>query len=426
MSKLQISFDRGNGYLLYDISCKDGNGKSIYFTETGLGSNIAKRMNNLQEYFEEISYYEPFTLEFQMVEEDTCNHIAFIADTAPSITLGVFLHILIYSRGRVLKSQWDSVIVTGDLSYNSSKDKEVQLKSVFHIPEKYTTVEEHTGERNVLFVYISSEECTKAKNTNRITVRRFEPGKNNINEILGLIFEPHSLSKNPPDLKGERKWLYKSFDESQVVFTKINYIRPDDFDEIEDVILYDKTWMGYYIYGEGESGKSATAVGISRYLGWEGMIYAPIWIWINNEDFSVYTDKYHIGVRYGQYTAGNITASDKFIYSRIYNKLFQTNLAVDDFSREHMNSLINRFDKRYLIVIDNLELTEDKIILVLESVKKLLFSEGVSYKPFIIVTSRTEFDDKNLLDDQGIKPIKPLALKKHETFFKEACRGREI
>jgi hypothetical protein len=86
-------------------------------------------------------------------------------------------------------------------------------------------------------------------------------------------------------------------------------------------------------------------------------------------------------------------------------------LTADGFSQDHMNRLVEKFDKRYLIVIDNLELAEDKIILVLESLKKLLFYKEDIYKPFIIVTSRTNFLDKLLLD-LGIKPIRPLDLKK--------------
>jgi len=55
------------------------------------------------------------------------------------------------------------------------------------------------------------------------------------------------------------------------------YIPTPEFEEnLQKSLLRD--WAGFYIHGEGASGKSAMAGALIHYMMWTKMIYAPIWI----------------------------------------------------------------------------------------------------------------------------------------------------
>ena len=160
--------------------------------------------------------------------------------------------------------------------------------------------------------------------------------------------------------------------------TDYGYIPGVNFHEIKQKMLYDENWGGFFIYGEGGSGKSALAMAIAHYLVWIEKIDAPVWIKIDNDEVTKLIEEEN------KEKIKSISEKQEKIEKYILDK-------IDKKLKSYIDgvNLKNEFsEKEYLVVIDNLEMNENNIIRILMAVDKIFSS--FNKNPYVIITSRTK------------------------------------
>jgi ankyrin repeat protein len=291
-----------------------------------------------------------------------------------SITLGLFIGFMRFLRYRELRSGWDTVTLTGDLRPHGDR---VCLYPVEHIKEKYAGVQayakDYPGQRH-LFLYVSDEDPPPVPEGRRgnVEVRAFN-SRHAFGALLAFLFEPffNDVQRRFIDAAG----LYCAWD----------YVPTTVFEGLKEAALAEG-WQGFFIHGEGESGKSAMALELTKYLMNAGRIYAPVWVTIDNERLQEYIQNP------ARESAGKHGKEKERLTDTIaayIAELAASNLQITDWAHEKGFAPLAQALSRdggipYLFVVDNLEL--DLADEVLEAVQKI--AGRSKQKVPVILTSR--------------------------------------
>ena len=335
--------------------------------------NTKKKLDTLQLLFKQ----EGVGLEFQLIKDIKNINEAIIHDGTPSVFLGIYLTLLQKINKIVFNNEWTSITSTGDIKII---DNIVYLEDVTDIEEKYKyfktdILKEYPNIRDKhLFIYVSEQPIKDIKSDGNIIVRHFST-KDTIDSVEKCVFELNldelqlSLINN---MKSQNKKDY-------------GYIPTKGIDDLINVMLNDSEWPSLFLYGEGGTGKSATAMALANHLIWLGRTYAPIWVHINNSDINKL------------FTSNNDKKRQKEIQEDFINKIFfilKGKIDFIDFSQTlklpllekeiALEKILNK--NRYLIVIDNLEIRENDIKYILDAVHMIF--QNYIVKPYLIITSR--------------------------------------
>jgi len=310
-------------------------------------------------------------------------------DSTFSIYLGLFIEIFKFIRHRTFKPTWNTITITGDIAIHEGI---VEPVGVTHINEKYTGVksyaEEHEKE-NHLFLYVSDERPVESGWNGNFEVKAFTP-QDSIGAIIAELFEPAFDPKQN-----------EFFDPLRDTLELWDYVSTPVFEEMKRTAL-SKKWTGFLIHGEGESGKSAMAFELSKYLAEAERIYAPIWVRIEENEklrelFA--THKKSRSVRLGQKT----DPLENPVTAHIAGLIAET-LHCAWTPENGLSTLANELKRDencpYLLIIDNLEVNE--VDEVWKSVQTIV--NGCSPRLPVVLTSRIK---GNIA---GLTEIRPSAL----------------
>jgi ankyrin repeat protein len=308
-----------------------------------------------------------------------------LTENTRSVFLGLFIQI--YRQHLHLKYQdnWDSITVTGDLAPLNGR---TDLKAVKDIAGKYQGVldyaDQHSDKEKHLFLYVTdSGEPFNLKPRSNIEIKVFSP-EDSLFALLYFIFGPVPLEIDENRLNERQKVLVKNISGFQ-------YIRPEGFYDMEERVC-GRFYRGCFIYGEGDTGKSSCAMALSVLLLNKGMIYAPLWIRVDGKLYDRRSSSPSQDAdNHDDYLEDYDDSEEQYLKEKIRTEL--TNAA-----GVSVNTPEN---KRYAIVLDNLEFVPDKIKKLLNALKNVMASL-FRLAPYIIVTSRSACDE-NSFEDFGIK-----------------------
>jgi len=355
---------------------------------------IEEKFKGLQKYFN-YHHYENYHADFYIktdLTNGTPKNVEGLDKHTTSVFLGLFLTAELKIKRRKFKKNWKLICVTGDLEYDENK----KTLNLCHIddPEKkfenkfFEKAKKCSGE--CLFLYINNEEKPKegelqGKNKN-ITVKRFSE-ENDINEIIDYLFVPLNYKTDLFEYEPEQQRLLSIMEKSKE--NNINYIQGNRFDILEKTILTDPNWHGFLIRGEAGCGKSALAMEIARCLVGQKRLFAPIWIKILDSYNNLIED-----IISDQKLEANEDDVKKYIISNIYKQLINNeNKSNNEITiNEMLVFIIAEFKiKKYLIIIDNLELLKNDTI---DKLKFILSDQARSQ--YLIITSRSNYSTQNL------------------------------
>lgn len=324
------------------------------------------------------------TFDFEFTIEP--NHELFMYELTTStysVFLGLFLQAYRYTKHLFLKTKWDSIIVTGDLI---SHDNQVYLQPVggieqgkFEGVKEYALAKDNRGKKH-LFLCVSNEKHAFLDCPENLEIKQFA-SNDSLNAIIAEVFEFKPA-------QGEQSAL---FDKSNMK-RKWDYVSTTVFEKMKHEAL-NKDWDGFFIHGEGETGKSALAYELAKYLAAAERIYAPIWVKIENEDLKGYIKNDNPSSPKGRYKKTFLSASvpkknplENKITAYIAQQIAQ--MLVSDWEQEKglptLAEILNQ--KKYLLIIDNLEFTKDEVDEVIEAVQIII--KECRIKPPVIFTSR--------------------------------------
>lgn len=390
-------------YLLYTVTFEKRD-KPPNWNVNGLESDqiTGKKIRGLQDYFEKRYYSHEYPGRFQMEAQNKLlpakdKFIQVINEQTPSVFLGLFLKAAERIQRYEFKSEWDIVCATGNLEYDEINGA-LSLIPVGEADKKFDgefkLYAENNKQENYLFLYINDKEIIpEGENQGiygNITVKRFT-SNDRIADIIQYVFKPVTLNFNFSGFEPERQRLLRNMEnENDIDF---GYIAGEGFAGLEREMLYASRWRGFFIQGEGGSGKSATAMAIARYLAWTGKIYAPVWIKINNDEVSKIIEKESIkGI--GDIKDKVTDKLDEYIISRIDAQISQ------------------KTKNKYLLVIDNIELQDNGIKRLLAVIQNRISDFEV--RPYVIITSRTNCSDTELLSRLQLREEKAPELNKEQ------------
>ncbi|GHU70262.1 hypothetical protein FACS189450_04420 [Spirochaetia bacterium] len=304
-----------------------------------------------------------------------------LTENTRSIFLGLFLQVYRQHFHLEYKKDWDSITVTGDLDPGNGK---TNLKGVAEIDQKYKGVlryadELHDDKKNHLFLYVTEgDEPLELEQRPNIAIQAFNQ-KDSLFKLLYFLFGPTPLEIDENRLDDRQKILVKHI-------SNLQYIRPEGFYAIEEHIC-DRHFRGYFIHGEGDTGKSVFAMALSAMLLNRGMIYAPLWIRVSGTLYGQRSDSPSQNTESDDYLEDYNNSEEQYLMSKIYMEL-TGNAAVGA-----LTSVLG--DAHYVVVLDNLEFSPDKIKKLLNALKNVIAS-CFRLVPYIIVTSRSAGDEVSL------------------------------
>ena len=289
--------------------------------------------------------------------DNTVRRIEEITDNMASITLGIFLAIENQINNRHFKLNYDYVVVTGDIVGNSLKpigDEDKKLEAL----RLYMSKEENKTKK-AQFIYVKNEITLSPglneeknietfgiprgyyKNFPNIFVKHFYSDIK-IEYIYAELFTPEFDAKQEELL---RKTAYKN---------SINFYETKNFLELKTEI---KNYNGYLITGKSNSGKTVLAAALVRYAMEVKLVYAPIWIKINNDELQ------------------RIASSKN--KKQLLSEYLQKKINLEKLESE----------KNYILVIDNIELNSNLIDDILIISRDLFFEKLKISISFTIITS---------------------------------------
>jgi ankyrin repeat protein len=383
---LFVPFGENQNFSLYKVFFKDDYPELCWSIPTmfGVSEEMRDKVENLQEYFEQRHYKKEIRGSFQGINISDRSFFTKITPSTPSVFLGLFLAAVIKIQQRKIKSTWSTITVTGNLDYDKNSG-EMNLINVEDIDLKFKAVkayaDEHTEGRH-LFVYINSDEKVPEGTKGNIKVKRFSP-ESSIFDVMNFVFE-HYI----PDME------IRDIDDTQrrLLTNKQNfYISTAEFEKNQEEI-FKKNWSGFFIYGEGASGKSAMAQAMVRYMMWTRRIYAPLWIDQNSTEYQ------QGEIREAQITKDDITS---IICNQLHIKPVNENALAAEFS-----------EKQYLIVFDNIfNVTLNTLLKAIDAFIDPFYKN----RPLLIIIS-INYPDKDTLPDnlRNLMTIKPPELPQNE------------
>lgn len=278
-------------------------------------------------------------------------------DNMASMTLGIFLAIENQINNRHFKQNYDYVVVTGDIAGNCLKtigDEDKKLEAL-----KLYMAKEENKTKKAQFIYVKNEITLNPglneeknietfgtprgffKNFPNIFVKHFYPDIK-IEYIYAELFTPEFDAKQEELL---RKTAYKN---------SINFYETKTFLELKTEI---KNYNGYLITGKSNSGKTVLAAALVRYAMEVKLVYAPIWIKINNDELQ------------------RIASSKN--KKQLLSEYLQKKINLEKLESE----------KNYILVIDNIELNSNLIDDILIISRDLFFDKLKISISFTIITS---------------------------------------
>lgn len=266
-----------------------------------------------------------------------------ITENTQSITLGFLCEIYRVLNNRHLKEKWDYIVITGDVNKRS-------LESVSEIEKKFEGAIELSKKENkkVLFIYVNDKTVLKEGiYDENIQILQFS-SKDKFEDLFYYLFE---ISLN---------------DEQNSILRKISINNSNEFVETEtylklrdEIIKPDSKYQGHFIIGKTNSGKSVIAYNLCLELMQRHNVYAPIWITLNNNKLQEILNPKN--------TNNNDTLKLKDNNNR--NEKDRIELLT-----EYLFGLISiniSSDKKYILVIDNLELSyADEILIGISKIKE--------------------------------------------------------
>ena len=413
--------------------------------------SIAPKFRGLQDYFEKRYYTHKYPGRFQVEALD--KHFSAkdkyqiaLNEQTPSVFLGLFLKAAEQIQRYEFNSEWQIICVTGDVKYDKETGK-MSLVSVSEIDKKFSgefvSQADNNKQEQYLFLYINENQVVpegkKQGKHGNITVKQFSPDKK-ISDIIDYIFKPITLEFDFSKFETKQQTLLRIMENENGV--DFGYIPGEGFDDFVDTMMYDPKWQGFFIHGEGGSGKSAAAMAIARYLTRVNKIYAPVWIRINNDEINRLieeeTQKDVSNIipesrpieRDIQRNVSNITLESRIfgeepqedfssitIEPRLIEKDMQKNIAIttqelrDKVEKHIISRIESRVEQtkeslnRYLVVIDNLELRDDYISRILLALKKL--SSDLDTKLNLIITSRIMCSNSHYIEELHLQEERP-------------------
>jgi len=358
---------------------------------------IPKKLQEIKKYFEKTQPSQTI-IPGITVSNSEKGRLEDLTDSTLSIYLGLFIEITRFLRHRTFKPEWNSIAVTGNFVFN---DKTVELTGVEHIKQKYAGVEKYAQEHkneNHLFIYVTDEVNGNEhlpEPPDNLTIKAFTP-RYPVGAIFAEIFEPH-FDEEQLDL----------FDNSGIQ-EQWDYVSTPVFERIKNTAL-SKNWRGFFIHGEGETGKSAMVLELSKYLAEADQIFAPIWIRVNNEELIDRLSSYKLQPSVISDRKKNPLENPMTTY--ITEKIAGT-LNLDWKPKDGLPALVKNINRngnrRYLLVIDNLEIEE--VDEVTDSIQTII--EKCSPRPPVIFTSRVAgsamFLEKVRMTELSTKEIEKL------------------
>ena len=316
------------------------------------------------------------------------NEKIILNNNTPSLFLSVYIKAFEEVLDRKFRKTWDYIIITGDIE---PIDGKIKLKAVGEIKEKFISVKKHSKnnlEKKILFIYIYEGNTLPVKqgrhDKENIEVRAFR-AQDSLGRILACIFEPNFNDEQLTFFKNtgmERRW---------------EYISTPIFEEMKNDALM-KNWEGFFIYGERESGKSALAFELAKFLVEAEIIYAPIWVTIDNNKIK-YIETSYLSDSFKNNPLQEISQKENPLITYLTTEISKS------FNLEQaFPSALNRENSPpYLLIIDNLEL--DFVVEVINAVKILLKSLKNKI-PVIITSSFDEIEAGYAYRELGIKSIR--------------------
>ena len=375
----------GNQYELCTVDCVESNRSNSWGPDNG-DQSVKNKLNALQQYFQPKcdNAISGRIIDIRSLEKGAEEVI--LRNDTPSVFLGIFLKALQKILYRRFRNSWDFIIVTGDINPH---DGIIESKAVNDIKKKFKSVETHAEKypgRKRLFLYVHEEGKLPIEpgwhNNDTIEVIAFS-SNDSLEVILACVFEP--------SFNDEQKTLL----DKASVSTTWEYVSTPGFEEMKQEAL-SKDWKGYFIYGEGESGKSALALALTKYLMETERIYAPVFVSLRNKAFVL---------------ANPIDERDPiidYIASGISDFLGLDWKPV--FGLELLRQALKKH--RYLLVVDNLEL--DKADQVLIAIKSIITGCDPKTRPALILTSRFKWNNAKPYQDLGLTTKQaPVLTKKH-------------
>ncbi len=288
-----------------------------------------------------------------------------ISSSTQSITLGLMTAIEFVHESRILSSPWDAIVITGD--YDAAHSLLLEVGDIAEKVEAMRKLSAKNPAGKILFVYVAEEALADIPNT------LFFPKSTKIADFWAELFKPEFDGT-------QQRFLNRAF-----MFDKSAAFICNEQFKLARKEARSENWKGYFIYGDGESGKTTFAYRLCSYLMSVREYYAPVWISMN------YMDGMDGLTRQKGEKYNGLTKS-------ICGQLIPFWKEADGVSQVYQ-MLLNR---KYVLVIDNLELQACEL---LEGILRETFS-ALQYRLPVIITSR--------YDDSKFSLEKSLSIKKME------------
>ena len=425
------------GYLLYSVDLTNDHDSKIWWgtlfekdkDDPETARATASKFKGLQKYFEKRHHTCPCPADFQMRTWNTFPlkdkakkpkhlYLKILNQQTFSVFFGIFLAALHKIQRREFNDGWDIICATGDVDYNE-KSGEVIFSPVAGIMDKFSgefkAEANKYKEKKHLFVYIGDKDEIPAGNgqgeNRNITVKRFPPG-NTLESIMNdtEVFKPfdYNFDFNYIDLEAERNELLDDMTNIADKEAFYGFIPGSGFETLERSVINDPNWRGFFMHGEGGSGKTTTTMAIVRYLVWTNKIWAPVWIKMDNEEIKkIIEDEAREGLT-------NKREMSPAVASQFATRSPSTDGIVEYISGKfekpkprvgELNETNKEHTKDYLVVIDNLELPDNGLKRVLGSILKLF--PDLTTRPYLIITSRNICDDSDIIARLHLQPEEP-------------------
>jgi len=460
MAKLYIPIqdtDLDEKYLLYSIELtrKTDGTKNWELTPGETDETAARKIKEIQVYFEKNystnSYPVEISIrtmnEFFSKKNQVVAHQYFedMTISTTSAILGIFLKAIEQIPERTYKENWKIVCATGDLEFNVTK-KASSLVPIGAVESKYKhefKTEAEKADGKCLFLYISNTDEVNEGDGNEhgvtignITVKRFS-SDGTIKDVIDYLFD-----------REPRQVELLSRMENQRKHKFVDYRQSEKLKELEQSIISESEYCGFYIHGESGSGKSALAMEIAHDLFFSNKIYAPIWIKANNDDIRENIknniEEYLISSMAAQLLENKEFSTKELSNGKIRDVIddlkpedvgeyrissMATQLFENNNSREKVRQQPEKLEKKQffikelskekvIVVIDDLNLPEDDVECIMDAILCLFPVQEV--RPYFIITSRI------VISSTRLKMISPLELNKEEidTLFQGVAKDK--
>ena len=277
-----------------------------------------------------------------------------IPQSMQSVTLGILLELYREENHRIYRDRWDYIIVTGNYS-------EGKLEGVKAIKEKFEGIKflaQKEPDKKIIFIYVDNEEPVSlgfdSENEN-LYVAAFKTDAD-FKDIFAEIFNPVFSQEQEMLLRRGKITNAAQFYETETYFALKSQI---------------KNCKGFFISGQSNSGKTVLASALVSYAMESGLSYAPVWLTLNNVEIK---NEFETGGSIFEYLKNQIKESVDFEI---------------------------RADKKYILVLDNLE--ADYAEQILEALQDILAE--IEWINFTIITSWNKVNKKELLDKLDFKEI---------------------